>query len=173
VLTVALLYGTSFANAVIIESELTNLGGSSYQYEFNVINDNLATGIEEFSIYFDYTQYENLSVVASPADWDSIVIQPSLSLPDDGFFDSLFLSAPLALGASLDGFSVAFDWLGSVAGPAAYGNEFDIFDFNFNIVASGATTAPVVNPPNPVSEPSLLSLMGLVLLFVGVRKRIC
>lgn len=172
----ALLCSTSFANAVIIESELSSLGGSSYQYDFKVINDDLAAGIEQFSVYFDFALYENLSVVASPADWDSIVIQPDAGLPDDGFFDSLFLAAPLTMGDMLDGFSVAFDWLGAAMGPAAGGNDFEVFDFNFNVVASGQTTAvvtpPPPPPPNPIPEPGMLSLFGLALLFAGMRKRI-
>lgn len=172
-LAIALLCSASFANAVIIESELTSLGGDSYQFDFNVINDDLAAGIEEFSVYFDELLYENLSVIASPVDWDSIVVQPDPGLPDVGFFDSLFFVDPIAEGSALDGFSVAFDWLGAAAGPAAFGNAFDIFDANFAIVASGVTTAPVVvpPPPNPIPEPGILSLFGLALLFVGARKR--
>lgn len=175
-LAIALLSSATFANAVIIESELTSLGGNSFQYDFNVINDDLVAGIEEFSIDFDYNLFENLLAVASPADWDPVEIQPDPdpSVLDDGFVDWLGLGALIGMGDSLGGFAVSFDWLGAASGPAAAGNPFQILDaITFDILASGSTTVPVVvPPPNPIPEPGLLSLFGLALLFVGARKRV-
>lgn len=178
--TIALMCSTFFANAVIIESELTDLGGNSYQYDFNVINDDFVPGIEGISVYFDFSLFDNLAVIASPAGWDSLELQSVPFLFLDGVFDTLALTAPLlVMGDSLAGFSMTVDWLGGPSGPAAGGNDFEIYDgFTFDVLASGQTTGIVTPPPppppnpNPIPEPGLLSLFGLALLFVGARKRL-
>ncbi len=170
----ALLCSTSFANAVIIESEVSSLGGTEFQYDFNVINNDLVAGVEGFSVYFDYTLFEIIDVVASPVDWDSFVADFGL-LPEDDFFDSFFLVDPIALGDSLDGFSVSVNYLGTASAPEAAGNLFEVYDGNFAILEAGVTTEKVVIPPpnpNPIPEPGMLSIFGLALLFAGMRKRI-
>jgi hypothetical protein len=180
-LAIALLCSTSFANAVIIESELTSLGGNSYLYEFNVINNDLTEGIEEFVVYFEPGSYENLNSTILPIGWDVFIDDPIVPLPlfnisERGVFDA-FIDTALAigLGEALGGFSIAFNWIGTTPAPDAAGNVFEVLDpnSNFDVVASGVTTAPVIvpPPPNPIPEPSILPLFGLALLFVGSRKR--
>jgi len=175
-LAAALLSSATFANAVIIESELTSLGGNSFQYDFNVINDDLVDGLEGFTVNFDWDLYSNLALVSSAPLWDTFVVEPVVNV-NLGFFDSYFDAAtPIALNDSLGGFAISFDWLGTASGPSAAGNPFEIYKDpfnNFEIVAFGNTTEPVViQPPNPIPEPGLLSLFGLALLFVGSRKRV-
>ena len=178
-LAIALLCSTSFANAVIIESELTSLGGNSYLYEFNVINNDLTEGIEEFVVYFELGSYENLNSAILPIGWDVIIDDPIFPLPpfnisERGVFEA-FIDTALAigLGEALGGFSIAFDWIGTTLAPDAAGNVFEVLDSSFDAVASGVTTAPVIvpPPPTPIPEPSILPLFGLALLFVSSRKR--
>ena len=71
------------AAATTISYSLTSLGGSSFQYDYTLSNDTLGFEVDQFSIYFDLGLYENLVVTASPADWDSIVLQPDAGLPDE------------------------------------------------------------------------------------------
>ncbi len=170
IVAIIFMFSISYANAGIIKSELVSLSGNTYQYNFNIINDDLSAGIEWFSIYFDYTLYENLSWVSSPADWDTIIFQPDPLLPDDGIFDSLALATPIALGDSLSGFSMSFDWLGATAPPAS-GNPFEIYNSNFDLLGSGFTSTVTV-PPNTIPEPNMILLFVLTLAFLKTRKNI-
>lgn len=155
------------SHAVIIEYDLTSLGSASYQYDYRVINDDISVGLEEFTIYFDAFDTANLAIIGSPAGWDSISIQPDPLLPDDGFFDALFLSSPLALGDSINGFSVIFDWIGGGAGPGS--QLFEIYDASFNVVTSG-NTVEASSDPHSVPEPTSIALIILSLLGLAVQR---
>ncbi|PKG99732.1 PEP-CTERM sorting domain-containing protein [Paraglaciecola sp. MB-3u-78] len=157
-LLLTLLSVSYSAKAVYIEYELNLVNGNTYQYDYTIFNDDIAAGIEEFAIFFDYNTTENLAVVASPAVWDSLVIQPDTGLPDDGLFDSLALASPISLGGSLGGFSVQFDWLGSNSGPVA--QAFEVYNpSTFAVLASGSTLSSV---PEPASLAMIL--IGLLLI---------
>jgi hypothetical protein len=152
------------AQAVTVQSQLQALGGNSYQYNYTITNDDLASGFDEISIFFSNTQYQNLAVTASPFDWDSIVLQPDAFL--DGVFDSLALSAPLALGDSVSGFSVSFDWLGAEL-PGA--QIFDVLDSSsLTVLQSGTSSVTAV--PLPASLP-LMSAALAGLAFIRQRKK--
>ena len=149
--------------ATNISYTLTDLGGNRFEYEYRVENDSLAFAIEEFTIFFDLGLYENLAVSSSPADWDSIVIEPDPLLPDDGFFDALALSSGILPGDTQDGFSVSFDWLG--VGAPTDGQYFEVIDpTSFAVLDQGTTI--LATSPSPVPEPSTLLLFtgGLLLM---------
>jgi len=159
------------STAVVIEYDLDALGGSTYQYTYNVINDDMAAGVDEFSIFFDLNLYSDLLVTASPSDWDSVVFQPDPLLPDDGLFDSLSLSGTLVQGESIDGFSVSFTWLGQ---DLPVSQLFNIVDPNtFEILVSGTTTVHQDGGgnPTPVPEPPLVLLFLMGLLGIAVSHR--
>ena len=167
----ALLVSQS-ASAVIIEYELTSLGGNSYQYDYTVTNDDLVAGLELFSILFDETLTENLVFVAGPLDWDIVVLQPEPLLPFPGIYDALALGSPIALGETLSGFSVSFDWLGT--GGAEPGEQlFELFDANFAFLGDGLTiAAPPPPPPQGITVPSVfyLLILGLMALAMGKKR---
>jgi hypothetical protein len=163
----AVLSYATYSHAVFIEYDLTSLGSGSYQYDYEVTNNDISTGLEEFTIYFDAFNTANLAIVGSPTGWDSIVIQPDPLLPDEGFFDSLFLSSPLALGDSINGFSVTFDWVGGGAGPTS--QFFEVYDASFNVVTSGITTE-AVSDSHSVPEPTSAALIILGLLGLAVQR---
>lgn len=165
-LSFAALLMSFSSRAVLIEYQLTDLGGGQFQYDYTVTNNSLAAGLEGFSVYFDVDSSSNLLVNDSPVDWDSIVFQPDPLLPDDGIFDTFYLNMPLALGETLGGFSVVFDWIGQLAPSEQF---YDIFDINFDIVASGTTLD--INRQVPVPEPSPLLLLGVGLLVSLVKFR--
>lgn len=131
------------ASAAIITYTATDQGGGSWRYDYVVANEPVGTPIEEFTVYFTLGDYSNLAVAGSPANWDSLVVQPDAGLPDDGLFDSLALSTAIAPGGSLGGFAVTFDYLGTgIPGSQA----FDIVNpENFAVLSSG-TTAAVPGP---------------------------
>ena len=107
VVALSSLVSTSFA-APVISYTASNSSGNNWVYQYTVSNPAPSDLIAEFTIWFDQSQYSNLSVISSPATWDSIVIQRDLSIPADGFFDALALGTELGVGATLTGFSVGF-----------------------------------------------------------------
>jgi hypothetical protein len=99
--------------APIITYTATNVSGSTWTYQYSLTNTAPTGIVSEFTTWFDRTKYSNLSVVATPANWDSIAIQPDYGIPADGFFDSLALGSGLGVNATLSGFSVRFNYLAS------------------------------------------------------------
>lgn len=167
-LLLTIVFGCIKAQAVIINYELNNLGGNHYEYVYTVINDDMPTIIDQFTVYFDYSLYDNLEVLRSPVDWDTFVAQRDdiLGFPEDGFFDALAFDMSLKMGEMLSGFSVSFDWLGpSDLLPAE--QYFELFDMDFNVIASG-TTKPA--PSVPMSAPSALSFV-LIVFGLSVLRR--
>lgn len=160
----------SCAFADVITYEVTNIGGNTWEYSYTVENTGTAgiTDIESFSIFFDSSLTENLSVSGSPGDWDSIVLQPDLGLPDDGLFDSLALAFGIGIGESLGGFSAQFDFLGA----GTPGDQFfSINDsFSFDPIFDGITS---IRDVTPVPEPATLGLLavGLFLISINTRRR--
>ncbi len=133
------------AAATTVTYGLTNISGNTWQYSFSVSNDSLMVDIEEFTIYFDYTAYENLAFPASPATWDPLVVQPDTGLPDNGFYDALLFSGSgIGSGQTLGGFTVQFDYLGAGTPGTQY---FEIVDPNtFAAIDNGQTTAETIVP---------------------------
>jgi len=128
----------SAAQAATVSYSAANISANAWTYTYTVANDTLGANLEEFTVFFDLGRYANLVVVTSPADWDSLVAQPDPGVPASGFFDSLALGAGIAPAASLSGFVVSFDYLGSGT-PGA--QPFDIVNpVTFETLESGTTT---------------------------------
>lgn len=145
----------SLATSVLeIEYELTPLGGTRWQYTYDVTNASWESSIAEFTIWFDQNTQRNLTIDTPnpPAgDWSELVAQPDLLLHLDGFYDALKHSGGLAAGEHAAGFTVAFDWLGADM-PGA--QRFEVVDpVSFQTLYSGLTV------PEPVS--AVLFLAGL------------
>jgi hypothetical protein len=149
--------------ATTILYDLSNLGGTTWEYTYTVTNDSMSSAIEEFTIYFNLGSYDNLAATSSLASWDQLAINPDPSLPADGFYDALTLATGIAPGATESGFSVSFDWL--VAGiPGS--QLFDVFDpITFDVVDSGNTAV--------IPEPGTFLLLGSGIIgLIGIRKRL-
>ncbi|MCP5260124.1 MAG: hypothetical protein H6929_02130 [Rhodoferax sp.] len=154
------------AHSASITQSYQYLSGDDWLTALTIINDGSPTQISEFTVYFDVTQFSNLSVVSSPATWDPLVIQPDSGIPADGFFDALVLNPADALnpGQSQNGFAVGFTYLG-FGTPSEM--PFDIVDSNFQVVFSGMTTVSAV----PELPESVLLAMGLLVIAGQVRWR--
>jgi hypothetical protein len=142
------------------------LPGGRWQYTYQVENINLTDSqgkpilIEEFTIWFQYGLYDNLSVETpgTPPGWDQIVWQPEPALLDDGGYDAKPLGPGIDIGQSLSGFAVSFNWLGDALMPGP--QFYEIIDpETLETIDSGMT-------PEPATL-LLLGLGGLTLL----RKR--
>ena len=141
-----------------------------WEYTYDVKNDLLTTPIEEFSIYFNHGQYQDLQVTSPLSGWSEIAINPDIILgsPQPGFYDALTLGSGIAPGANQGGFSVSFDWLG-IGLP---GNQaFDLLDpTTFETIGFGETqltSVPIVPEPSAV----LLMATGLLPLTGRLRRK--
>ncbi len=153
--------------ATTIEYEVTNLpdttsGEDLWQYTYRVSNYTFTAG-HGFTIYFDQTRYKNIE--SPPAvvneDWDIMVWQPDIAIPDFGAYDALAVTSEDD-GASLtDAFTVSFIWTGNgTPGP----QQFEICDSNFNTLESAQTVSAPMNPWD-VNGDNTVNILDLV--FVG------
>lgn len=162
----AALWFSAAAQAAVIESAFAPLGGNTWSVDLRVLNDGAPATISGFTVYFDEARFANLSLAASPAGWDSLLLPPDLALPADGFLDAQALDASdeLSLGQWGGPWVVQFDYLGGGA-PGAL--PFDIVARDFSVLFSGLTQRPA-----QVAEPHQLALIGLGLLAcAGTRRR--
>ena len=145
------------SQAASISATFHQLAGSQWIGDFVVTGDGVPGVINDFTIYFPDASFASLSLGASPAGWNSLVVQPDAALHSPGFLDSLALGAGIGSGASVGGFEVTFNFLGAGSPPAL---RFDINDANFHAVYSGLT---IVTPAAAVPEPETawLVLVGL------------
>ena len=72
-----------------VEYETANLGGNSWQYTYTAVNDDSSVDVAEITTFFDGSTYTDLTVLNSPANWDSITIAADPAIPADGYFDAL------------------------------------------------------------------------------------
>jgi len=131
-----------------------DLGAGRWQYNYEVANISLTVPIQEFTIWFEYGLYGNLSVetppVLPPGGWDEIVIQPEPVLEDDGAYDAKALGVGIEVGHTARPFAVSFDWLGDGLMP---GSQFyEIID---------PTTYQTIDSGYTIPEPATLLLVGL------------
>lgn len=153
------------ASAATITYTATSLGGSNWRYDYAVANDTLGAALAEFTVWFALGQYSNLAVAASPADWDSLVVQPDPGLPDAGFFDALALDAGIAPGASRAGFAVSFTYLGAGT-PGA--QSFDVVNPSTFAKLETGTTSPV-----PLPGAGWLAAVAALAAASRARRRTC
>jgi hypothetical protein len=109
---------------VLVWYDVNDLGSGQWEYTYSVRNQGLEEPIEEFTIWFDFGLYENLTVTTPDppsANWNEIIVQPEPYLHDDGFYDALALGAGIDISEMVTDFSVSFNWLGSdEPGPQHY-----------------------------------------------------
>lgn len=152
-------------HATTVRYDLSLVSGTTWQYDFSVTNDSLATPIDEFTIFFDQALFSNLQVVSNPLGWDPLTIQPDAGLPQDGYFDWLALGAGIGEGQSLGLFSVRLDF---DSNGAPGGSLFEVIDPNTFDTLDRGVTAPAIAA---VPEPSTIALLTSGLLFAMLRGR--
>lgn len=147
-------------SAAVISFTPSYLVGNQWKYDYTITVPAGDPSVDEFTIFFGPTLYSNLAVAATPLGWDSLVIQPDVGIPANGFFDALALVFGITTGISQGGFAVSFDYLGA-GNPGA--QRFEIVDpYTFSTLQTGFTFA-ATPPTSTVPEPNALALMLLAL----------
>lgn len=159
---VALIPTSAFAVVVTSTPLPAAVGGNRWTVDYLVTHGFGDPVIDEFTVHFDRALYTELSVAASPPAWGSLVVQSDLSIPADGFFDSLAIGTGIEAGKSQTGFAVSFLFLG-VGTPGS--QRFEVVDpFTFEVLRSGSTV--VSNVP----EPGIYLLAGVGVLLLLSRR---
>ena len=147
--------------ATTIEFEASDLadvtaGEDLWRYSYRVSDFGFDSDFG-FTIFFDYQLYGPLSAAELVnADWDVLLIQADLALPDDGFYDALALSDNASLA---DPFAMTFVWLG----PGSPGPQpFEVYGPGFETLEMGTTA--------PIPEPTVALMMLVGLLVLGLKR---
>lgn len=144
------------SKAALITTQFSDLIDNEGTVDINLTLNSGET-FSGFSLYFSETVFSNLAIISSPAEWDSIVIQPDLLL-GAGLFDS-YNPAGLASGFA----RVSFTYLATTPFQSL---AYDFFDADFQVLASGTSTNVTTSVPE--SSSFILLLLGLIAL--GLRQ---
>lgn len=160
----------SDATATLIEVESTEIGGGVYEYSFELLNEDIAAGIDEFDINFSYELFAEILDVTVSIDWDPLRAQPEPTLPDDGFVDFFALGDPLAIGDSLF-FAITFEVIGSDAPGNLFFRILDSLDLS--VIDEGFTQFRETDggPTVGVPEPGTLALLSIGLFGMRLARR--
>ena len=150
------------ARAAVLWVDYRQVAPVQWDVEFRLANSGLLPALTGFTVYFPHTEFQTMSLSASPVAWDSLVIQPDVALQSPGFLDSVLLNPaqPLLPGQSQGGFVARFEYLGAAPLPML---TFEIVDLEFNVLYSGTTSL--------VPEPTTAIILALGLVALGVRLR--
>jgi hypothetical protein len=152
----SLSYGVYSANVISSASEL---GGERWEISYQIFNTG-AEAIEEMTIWFDYSGYNNFEITTTdPMGWSEIIIAADPLTESGAAYDILNTASPLGAGADISGFSVAFDYNGTESIPV--GQFFEIIDPQTFDTKYASVTVP---------EPFTLSLMAAGVLFFYRRS---
>ena len=140
-----ILTGTSLA--ITIEYEVTDLpdtasGEDLWRYTYRVSDYTFTVG-HGFTIYFNQMRYKDIEASTVPVngDWDIIVWQPDIAIPDAGAYDALAIAKNNAASIA-DTFIVSFVWLGDGT-PGQ--QHFELYAPNFKTLESGQTVSAPMN----------------------------
>ena len=138
--TTALSCACALSQATVVNGDFTSAGGIAWTVDIMVTNDGTLPRVGNFTVFFDYGSASNLVLISSPANWDTLVLQPDDGLASAGYLDSLPLDAgnKLSSGESISGFKARFDWSAS-ASPQNF--AYSINDDNFAPLETGLTTS--------------------------------
>ncbi len=134
-----------------IITSASELDGGRWEYSYDIANTG-TQAIEELTIWFDYSGYTNFAITTINAGgWNQIIIAPDAFTLSGAGYDILNLASPLAAGASLSGFSVAFDYNGTEPMPALV-QTFEIIN---------PVTFATQYTSQTVPEPATLALLAI------------
>lgn len=143
--------------AATIEYQVTNLGGTSYRYDYFISGVSFLMN-QGFDIQFPYPQYGALSNGVAGSDFTLYLLQPNNPSGAPGHYTAVANMDGASLAAS---FRVDFVFPSGVPGAQSFTiDQYDSLGGFVSNISSGTTTPFVAGVP----EPGSLGLVGLVLL---------
>lgn len=169
VIAAAVLFGHGSATAQILTVTYADLadpisGTDRWAATYRLEGTALEAG-QGFTVYLPHADIRNITLTEAPSssEWDVLLLQPDLGIPDDGFLDGLAVSAaPRSEGP----FRISFDWLASSSTPWEQTQTFEFYETTggFQVTGTGSVT--------PVPEPAWWGLgVGLGLFGFGIYSR--
>ena len=138
-ITFLIAFISTSAMATIVASSATQLNAEEnlWQIDYSISDYDAATA-HGLDIYFDYGDYENIVLISSESDWSADVCQPDIILTteEDGMLD-IYTEAYTSGLLSAD-FTVTVNWFGQGT-PSS--QAFEIYDANYDVIATGTTSA--------------------------------
>jgi hypothetical protein len=142
------------------------VGEDLWRYDYAVSGYAFAQH-EGFDIFFAPDRYADLAATSpNPVDWDVIVIQPDLVLPDDGIYSAIANVTNPSLALT---FSVEFVWTGSGM-PGTQPFEVNQYDAQHDLIQQQTGTGRT-QPLGGVPEPATLLLLGSGIGSLVYRRR--
>ena len=141
--------------AALVHADYSRQFDQTWQVNYQLTNNSLATEIREFSLYFDYHFVSNIRIVAVPDAWaNNILLDNPVNnsgFAYDGLLDLLVTPGLPGISPSetLSGISIQFDWLTNDYLPSELPQYFEIIDTeDFSILESGYTQSVAVSSPS-------------------------
>jgi hypothetical protein len=155
------LFGTTFAGT--IKYEVLPLGGSSYQYTYD-LNGFTFQANEQLDIRFNPTLFASLWNASAPAGFDIQLLQPNNPPGDYGDYSALATMNNLSGSGS---FTVDVSYFGAgLPGPQPFFiNQFDADGFYLATTDAGMTMDANAGITTDAPEPSSLCLVSALALF--------
>jgi len=138
------------AASATFQAQLQHQGGILWSADVSSTNSGAST-FESITLYLDFAHTRNLAVLASPAPWDTLVVQADLELASDAFVDLLLIDTPgIESTVSLTGLTIGFEWLGGSI-PIALRYTINDPDTFAVLEAGHAAMQVTANVPEPAS----------------------
>lgn len=161
-ITFLIVFISPSATATIVTSSATQLNTEEnlWQIDYSISDYDAATAYG-LDIYFDYSDYENITLISTESNWSADVFPPDTIIgeEEDGILD--IYTEVYTSGLLSADFSVTVNWLGQ---GTPSNQTFEIYDTNYDVIESGTTSAV------PVPGSFLLLFSGLSYLY-HLRKK--
>ena len=164
------LVSSASASRAQVSYSVESLGGSSWEYAYNVVNPTDTLEFDEITIYFEVSTFSSLVILSSPPGWGPLVIQPDPGIPADGYLDVVSPTGFLREGAPVGSFVVSASYSGvGVPGP----QHFELYDSSTFILQDAGTTALSGGGLPSIPEPNSCELFafGIAMLWWLKKSR--
>lgn len=106
---------TLSSNGAQIIIELSQVSGQRWQGNYRIENTGATAPIKGIRIVFPVGLYDALAISKTPDQWDAITADPDSLIDASGIYELFTVTEAIDTNQTLEGITLAFDWLGSGA----------------------------------------------------------